>query len=171
MQEEWRPVVGYEGLYEVSNLGRVKSLPRKWITGKNIVMSHNGKILNQRIDAYGYLIVNFCCNGIEKRKKVHQLVAQSFLNHIPNGMNIIIDHIDNNKLNNNLINLQLVSNRYNVSKGKKSSVGYTGVRKNRNKFRSSIQINGIRINLGTFNTAIEAHLAYQNKLKEIENGK
>ena len=58
--EEWRDVPGYEGLYEVSNMGRVKSLPKEWVIGKGRVRKHNGKILKPGKTRDGYLNVTFC---------------------------------------------------------------------------------------------------------------
>ena len=91
--EIWKEIKGYEG-YEVSNLGRVKSLKRK----KEIFF------LFVR-DGGGYLQVVLCKNTKTKTKKVHKLVAIMFLNHKPSGYKLVVDHIDNNKLNNKTINI------------------------------------------------------------------
>lgn len=161
MQEVWKPVVGYEGIYEVSNLGRVKSFKFK-----------NEVILKPQIRT-GYYSVRLYNYNKYQNIKIHQLVAMSFLGYIRNGLqDIVVDHIDDNKLNNNILNLQLITQRLNSSKSRTNNSGYTGVYKiKNNKFRSSIKINSKYIHIGYFNTKEEAHLAYQNKLKEIENGK
>ena len=89
--EEFRPVKGYEGIYEISNLGNVKSLKY-----------NNGKILKVREDKYGYVKVNLYKNKKTKTCYIHQLMAIAFLNHTPNGHKLVVDHIDNNPSNNNL---------------------------------------------------------------------
>jgi hypothetical protein len=163
MQEVWMPVVGYEGLYQVSNLGNVKSLPR------------NGTIKTERIliqqqNGYGYLHVGLRNNGL-KTKHVHRLVADAFLNYIAQKGKIVIDHLDNNKLNNRLDNLQIISHRENISKDRKNNTGITGVRwsKYHNKFIAQIGYNNKNYHLGCFDCKYEAHLVYQNKLKEVIN--
>lgn len=115
IKEEWRPVVGYEGLYEVSNLGRVKSLDRV-VTGKNGGQyPFKGKILKQRNDKDGYLTVYLCGNGKDKLKKVHRLVGETFL---PNTDNLpVINHKDENKLNNCVDNLEWCTVCYNNTYG------------------------------------------------------
>lgn len=94
--EEWRPVVGYEGIYDVSNFGRVKS----YLRGKV-------HLLKYQVDAQGYVIVTLYRNGHEKRAKVHILVAQAF---IPNpGNKPQVNHIDGNKANPHVSNLEWVT--------------------------------------------------------------
>lgn len=170
--EIWKDIPGYEGLYQVSSLGRVKSLPKEWVS--SIVRKHNGKILkasNSGITG-GYIHVVLSCDSNKKTYKVHQLVAMAFLNHKPNGYKIVVDHINNIKTDNRLENLQLISQRENVSKDRKGSSKYTGVYcdKNVNKWRSTIVINGKTKYLGTFDTEEEASKYYQDALKSIEEG-
>lgn len=93
-KEIWKPIKDYEGFYEVSNLGRVRSVRR------NIVMSGV-----KRKD--GYVSYNFVRDGITRGKLVHRLVAETF---IPNHQNKPeVNHIDGNKQNNNVKNLQWVT--------------------------------------------------------------
>ena len=106
-KEYWKPVVGYEGLYEVSNWGRVKSLNYNH-TGK-------GKILKQQQSMDGYYSVGLSKNGILKRYYVHRLVAEAFL---PNSDNLpLINHKDENKTNNNVDNLEWCDAKYNCNYG------------------------------------------------------
>lgn len=77
MKEIWKPIKDYEGLYEVSNFGKVKSIPRNGTIKET-------KILKQYIDRYGYLYVALSKNDSQKKKKVHRLVAEAF---IPNPEN------------------------------------------------------------------------------------
>lgn len=101
--EEWRDVVGYEGYYMVSNLGRVLSLPR-------MINNHSGKrlskirILSPRLNTGGYYQVLFSIDGNRTQPHIHKLVAKAF---IPNPNNYPqADHIDCNKLNNRASNLR-----------------------------------------------------------------
>ena len=172
MEEIWKDIPEYEGLYQVSNLGRVKSLPKEWITGIRTIRRHNGKILKPFMCLEGYLTVSLLKNFKCKKFKVHQLVAMAFLNHKPCGFNLVIDHINDNPSDNRVENLQIVTNRYNTCKtqGKYSSQ-YKGVYwlKDKQRWRAGILINKKPKFLGTFTDEYEAHLAYQNALKQIEN--
>lgn len=139
---EWKDVPEYEGLYQINILGEVKSLK------KNI-------ILKQRICPGGYYMVDLYKNGKRKTIRIHQLLGIVFLGHIPNKYELVIDHIDNNKLNNSLENLQIISQRENSSKDtklKQTSSKYIGVHLNRktNKWHSTIRINGKKVFLGSF---------------------
>jgi len=167
--EVWKDIPGYDGLYQVSNLGRVYSLPREWVSGKGAISKHEGKILKGSTSR-GYRLVQLCINGNMKAYKIHQLVAIAFLNHIPNGYELVIDHINDNKLDNRVENLQIVTQRFNSCKtqGKYTSK-YKGVswHKKSNKWVSQITINGMVKHLGLFNCELEASKAYQKALKEL----
>jgi hypothetical protein len=94
----------------------------------------------------------------------------AFLNHIPSGNKLVIDHRNDNKLDNRLENLQVVTNRFNTCKTRGNySSKYKGVNwhKHTQKWVSRIIINNKRHSLGYFNCELAAHLAYQNKLKTI----
>lgn len=162
--EVWKDIRGYEGIYQVSNLGRVYSYPKK---GR-----HNGKILKPGLTARSYLTVSLWKDNKNKTYPVHQLVAICFLNHVPNGHDKIVDHINNNKVDNRLENIQIVSNRVNSSKDqfrKNRSSIYAGVNfdKKTKKWRAQAYINGRSKFIGLFTNEYDAHLAYQNKIKEI----
>lgn len=114
MKEEWRPVVDFEGYYEVSSLGVVRSIDRYIITtgGRRFV---KGKLLKPRLDRYGYLRVNLVKQGYRKTYTVHRLVALAFL---PNPNKLTqINHIDENKLNNRVDNLEWCTVKYNNNYG------------------------------------------------------
>lgn len=173
MQEEvWRDIPGYEGYYQVSDLGRVKSLSRVIKrNGKDLTIRED-KILKSGLSGDGYYTVGLSMNNKTHTKKIHNLIATSFLNHYTCGHNIVIDHINNNPLDNRLENLQLITNRENLSKDKnKGSSKYTGVswKKKNKKWQSAIRINSKKVYLGLFTCELEASEAYQNKLKEINS--
>ncbi len=156
IMEIWKTINGFED-YQISNYGRVKSF----------------KLNKERILKHGlssnYYVVGLCNNYGLKTKQVHQLVAIAFLNHIPCGHKMVINHKDFNKLNNHVDNLEIVTNRENTNlKHIKSSSGYIGVYlfKRDSKWYARILIKGKRIHLGVFNNEYDANLAYQNKLKE-----
>jgi hypothetical protein len=162
MIEEYRAVKGYEGLYEVSNYGNVKSLKRKGVL--------KDKILKCSKDSAGYLGAYLLKDGYGKRFATHQLVAIAFLNHTPNGNKIVVDHIDNNPRNNKLHNLQIITQRENTSKDKKAgSSKYPGVHwhKQANKWRATIMINGKTKSLGLFTNELQAANYYQYELQRL----
>lgn len=161
--EEFRDISGYDGMYQVSNLGRVKSFMR----GKEYIFKGG-------INSRGYKHVSLTKNGGTKTKKVHQLVAMAFLNHKPCGMELVVDHINDDKLDNRLDNLQIVTSRFNICKtqGRYTSK-YKGVsyKKSMGKFQAYINVNNKIIHLGTFTNEKEASNYYENAVKAIENGK
>jgi len=171
MNEIWKDIPNYEGLYQVSNLGNVKSLSKIVWSGK-VYYKAIERILKPGINSCGYYTVNLWKSQIKKNKTVHQIVSETFLNHIPNGKKIVINHKDFNKLNNHVNNLEIVTMRENSNKKHlKSSSEYVGVgwHKITNKWISRITINRKLIHLGSFVNEHDAHLAYQNKLKLIQN--
>ena len=109
--EVWKDVAGYEGYYQVSNKGNVRSLERKDSIGRKI----GGRILKLGYDKGGYLKVALCKNGKIKNKKTHRLVAEAF---IPNPNNYPeVNHLDEVKDNNNVENLEWCTSRYNTNYG------------------------------------------------------
>ena len=94
----------------------------------------------------------------------------AFLKHIPNGNTMVVDHIDNNKKNNKVDNLQVITNRANKNRSVKPKY-YIGVHKNRDMFVTKIQHNNKQIHLGSFKTAEEARDFYNMNVKRVENNK
>lgn len=111
--EVWRDVKDYEGLYQVSNLGRVKSLERyvKHYTGSDKLLSE--RILKQPITNTGYCIVGLCKNGIPAKIKTHRLIAQAFISNPENKP--YIDHINTIKTDNRVENLRWVTHKENMN--------------------------------------------------------
>jgi len=114
--EIWRPVVGYEGLYEISSLGRVKRLSRIGTDSMGRKMPYKEKIFKNRISKQtGYPSVNLSKNGVVKTICVHKLIADAF---IPNPNNLpCINHKDENRANSVLSNLERCSYKYNMMYG------------------------------------------------------
>lgn len=105
--EEWKPIYGYDGMYEVSNYGRVKSYK----------YNSDGRILKSGNNRLGYYYVVLCKEGKEKTCSIHRLVAEAF---IPNPNNFsCINHKDENKGNNCVQNLEWCTHSYNNSYGTK----------------------------------------------------
>lgn len=100
MSEVWRDVVGYEGLYQVSDQGRVKSLERTDSLGRTV----KERILKPGMDRGGYLLVVLCAGGKSKTLNVHRLVCQAFHENPENKP--CVNHIDENKTNNAASNLE-----------------------------------------------------------------
>jgi len=163
MIEEFRDVDGYEGMYQVSNLGRVKSLK----FGKE-------RILKGGINSHGYSLVILYKDNKRKTTRIHQLVVVAFLGHKTCGSELVVNHINFNRTDNRVENLEIVTTRENSNKKHlKSSSTYTGVcwSKPAKKWQSSIQINGKTKHLGLFTDEIEAHRTYENALICIEEGR
>ena len=158
MKEIFKDIPNYEGMYQISDLGRLKSLK-----------FNKERILKPAVGVNGYLFVILCREGKQKNITVHRLMAITFLNHTPCGYKIVVDHINCDEQDNRLENLQLISQRENSSKDRKGSSKYTGVswHKTYNKWISAIIINGKKKHLGYFIDEYDEHLAYQSKLKEI----
>ena len=100
MSEEWRDINGYEGLYQVSDQGRVKSLERTDSLGRTV----KERILKPGMDRGGYLLVVLCAGGKPKTLNVHRLVCEAFHENPENKP--CVNHIDENKTNNAASNLE-----------------------------------------------------------------
>lgn len=113
-KEIWKDIPGYEGFYQASTEGRVRSVDRivkKW-DGKKLV---KGRILIPSANLGGYLFVELFMDGVGKIKTIHRLVAEAF---IPNPDNLQqINHKDENKKNNRVENLEWCSGTYNIGYG------------------------------------------------------
>ncbi len=159
MKEVFKDVINYKGLYKVSNLGRVKSLDSN--------LKRKGRVLKAWDNLSGYLIISLSKNGKSKSRSIHQLVAESFLNHTPCGFELVVNHIDFDKHNNNVKNLEIVTTRENTNlKHVKSSSKYVGVYwyKTTNKWKAQIYLDGKMRHLGYFHNEVLAHNAYKAAL-------
>lgn len=109
MEEIWKDITGYEGLYQVSNLGRVRNVK-------------SFKILKPSYGVDGYLQLCLTKGSKKSTKKIHRLVAQAFMENINNYETI--DHIDCNKTNNNVNNLEWCTREENISGKRNTASGY-----------------------------------------------
>jgi hypothetical protein len=166
-EEVWKDVRGYEGLYQVSNLGRVKSLVRKNNLTERILKTSTGS---------GYHACTLTKKGVQTMTNIHSLVSLAFLKQpLVVGRKLVIDHINGNKLDNRAINLRIVTNRFNCSEGvrvnsEKYSSKYAGVSrcKNEKSWQSFIRIDGEKKYLGSFINELDAAAAYQKALKSLQ---
>ena len=111
MKEIWRDIKGYEGLYQISSYGRVKSLERTVWNGKGYYKKSE-KIRKGYDNGDGYLYVNLCKEGKRKQYRINRLVAMAF---IPNPNNLPeVNHKDKIRTNNNIENLEWCTKQYNV---------------------------------------------------------
>lgn len=161
MQTEiWKDVPGYEGQYQVSNLGNVRSI----------------RVLSKINHSKGYHQINMMVDSKLKIMKIHQLVAMAFLDHVPNGNKLVVDHINGDKKDNRLENLQVITNGENLrrayeikiidnmyKKKTNKSSRFPGVCffKQTGKWKAQFQRKNVRKHLGYFDTEMEAYHAYQ----------
>ena len=172
MEEIWKDIKGYESQYQVSNLGRVKSLDRILKYNNGAIYNKIGLILKQNKHKNGYYAVGLSSNNLIKTYKVHTLVAIAFLNHKPCGSKKVINHKDFNKSNNNVENLEIVSSRENsIHYTKTIRDFYTGVYPYRDKYVSYIHVENKNRFIGLFDTDIEASEQYNKCIKLLEQGK
>jgi hypothetical protein len=155
--EVWKDIPGYEGLYQVSNLGIVKSFKRI-----------KTKLLKPCLLNSGYYNVTLKKDGKNKQFRIHQLVAMAFLNHEISGMENVVDHINGIKTDNKVENLQIITSRENVYKAKPNKhlpLGVSEYRSKTKKFEARIYKNKKSYVIGRFHTPEEASQAYQQALK------
>jgi hypothetical protein len=155
--EIWKDVIGYEGLYQVSNLGNVKSLIFK-----------KEKILKPQLSTNKYLMLNLYKDKKLHRVLIHRIMYESFYG-IRSCKQYVIDHIDNNKQNNNLNNLQYISNRKNSSKDKTSKSGHSNIYLNSGSYLVRMRVNNIKKSIGTFKNIEDAIIVRDLYIKELEN--
>ncbi|WP_373804863.1 NUMOD4 domain-containing protein [Jeotgalibaca porci] len=141
--EVWKDVVGYEGLYKVSNKGNVYSVERKNSRGRKI----GGRILKPT-NSSSYLKLFLYKNGMRKNKYVHRLVAEAF---IPNHNKYLeINHKDEDTTNNHVENLEWCTREHNINHGKRTEK----VRQKQSK-----RVKGVNVETGeviTFKSTMEA---------------
>lgn len=159
--EVWKDIAGYEGYYQVSNFGNVRSLDREDIRNNGVKRNLKGKLMNPRLDKDGYIVINFCKEGIKKTHKIHRLVAIAFL---PNPSNLPeVNHKDEDKKNNYVNNLEWCSTKYNINYGSRNERSAQKRRKKVNQFSKEGNL------INTFNSIREASIATGIDEKWISN--
>lgn len=170
MEEIWKDIKGYEGLYQISNLGNVKALEKQcWNGGAWWTMKE--KLLKPTKTNYGYFMISLYKGGKRCRKKflVHRLVADEFIPNIDSKP--YINHLNHIRTDNRLENLEWITQRENCSHAKLASGNKTGynnvIREPRNDtYRFSIRVEKKRIYKGPFPSPQLAHEAYLQFLKD-----
>lgn len=168
-EEIWKDIPDFEGFYQASSLGRIRSIDRMVnvvTNGENLKKPHKGKVLTPLLNQGGYYHVRLSKLGKIRIFLIHRLVLLTFTE----DSELMIDHKNGIRTDNRLSNLEYVSHRENVSRGKmlkKWSSKYTGVsfRKQLKKWQAYISINKRKIHLGFFVSEYDAHLAYQSALE------
>lgn len=112
IMEIWKPVVGYEGIYEVSSYGRVRSLTRDVLKSNGVIQHRSGRLKELMKNKDGYLLVSLNKGGRNKKQFVHRLVAAAFIQ--SNLFGLEVDHIDFNRSNNRVENLRVLDHTENV---------------------------------------------------------
>ena len=153
--EKWNKIPGYTH-HAVSDHGRVKNLK-------------TGNILKPNLRGQ-YPAIKLRDNGNVKLQRIHVLVAMTFLNHKPDGFKLVVNHKNNIKTDNRLVNLELIPNRENCMTHYKGTSKYKGVswESRAGKWMAAIRIGNKRLRK-RFIDEYEAHLWYQDKLKSIES--
>lgn len=164
MNEIWKDVDGYDGVYQVSNLGRVKSKDHFDCNRRNRI---KGRILKPGIKRNGYMQVLLSdCTGKAKNHYVHKLVIEAFIGKCPKDCEV--NHIDEDKSNNNVTNLEYVNHKTNISHG-------TAILRRTKKCRKAVQQftkNGIYI--ADFASTIDAEKEtgiWHNNISKVCKGK
>lgn len=165
-KEIWKDIKGYEGLYQVSNFGRVKSLGRYRVNKNGMKRYYGEKILKHLIKINDYHSVALYNNNV-KHWRVSRLVYQTFCGGLVSGMSI--DHKDHNVENNHIDNLQQITIRENSSKDKwrhNYTSKFVGVSFSCKRWKAQITFDGKIYPIGSFKTELGAHEAYQVVLKD-----
>lgn len=172
MAEQWKDIPGYEGIYQISSSGVVRSLNRicfqKSSHGTVMTKRYEGKEIKPFDNGHGYSVVLLAKPGEKRKQKyIHRLVAEAF---IPNPAHRKeVNHIDYNKKNNNVNNLEWVSRSENVhysvknmekqkKKAKETSTGQRYITRKKGMFRLNIQRKSIKVDrrFKTLDEAIQA---------------
>ena len=154
MTEIWKDIKDFEGLYQVSNLGNVKSLSR-YVKNKNGKRIVEEKILKNQINKKGYYSVVLRKNNKSFTKEIHRLVAITFIENTNNYP--VINHIDGNKLNNKLDNLEWCTYKHNIREAYRLGLNrYTNLVNFKNLPKKVLQFDKSKKFITEFNSIREA---------------
>tara|TARA_R110002167_G_C12366771_1_gene623723 strand:+ start:37 stop:594 length:558 start_codon:yes stop_codon:yes gene_type:complete len=165
MKEIWKDIKDYEGIYQVSNTGKIKSLEREVYHSRHGTINLKEKLKQFTKHKDGRFQVTLSFEGVNKMKMVSNLVAEHFKS--TTEIRDCIIHLDKNNSNNNVDNLKYVTRRdvafIRESKSKYKTSKKFGVwfEKSKNRYRASITMKGKQKTLGTFKTEKEASEAYK----------
>lgn len=161
-KEIWKDITGYEGLYQVSDQGRVKSLERKDCLGRIV----KERILKSTPTNNGYLLVALCDGGKPKTLTVHRLVCQAFHKNPEDKPEV--NHIDEDKTNNNAVNLEWCTREENINHGSRNErAGKSG-----SKPVAQYSLDGELIKIWPSLTEVERQTGFCNSaISEAANGK
>ena len=157
--ETFKDIPTWEGIYQVSDIGNVKSLSRRYSPGENI--------LSPAVSHDGYLKVSLKAKGRKQQVEVNRLMAQAFLSNSYTERDLVCDHIDRDRKNNKLSNLRLVSQRKN-STNTVNANRLTGAYRKGSKWQASIGTMNKSKYIGLYATEMEAHQAYLKALELLE---
>lgn len=169
--ELFRPVVGHEDKYEISNFGTLRRFSRKAASSKRVMMIKE-KILKPTVNNIGYQVVNLKSAGKSTYRLIHRLVADAWIENPTNKE--CVNHKNGIRTDNRAENLEWVNKRENYAHwaitNKKKSSKYIGVYKSERGWTATIRLGKVR-RLGTFKTEQEARFCYISALKanNLEN--
>jgi hypothetical protein len=164
----WKPIPGFEGRYEISTFGKVKSLPKIVKRGYCFIETKERILINQ-INGGGYEQVGLSDGNSYRLFRINVLVAMAFLNHDTKS-GLVVDHINKIRHDNRLENLQVITQRQNSSRNIKGHSRFIGVtlHKKSKRWYASIKKDGKSIHLGSFKCETSAHIQYLKTLKRLE---
>lgn len=162
-REKWKDIKNYKSYYQVSNFGNIKSLERIVTCRNGVKRKVNERILKPVKDKYGYLRVTLAINSNKPIKQIHRVVMETFRGF----SDLQVNHIDGNKENNNLNNLEFSTHLENTNHkvlqlNKKKRYGVYFIKRN-SKYRAIISLKDKRVHLGVFNNEEEAYSAFHSR--------
>jgi hypothetical protein len=174
--EIWKSIKNYEGIYEASNLGRIKSLKRVVLNNGSYSgsVTKNELILKQHKNKYGYYVVTLQKNKIRTHKSVHRIIAETFIDNINNYNEV--NHKNFDKSDNKIENLEWCNRSQNINHyvdSMSKSSKYRGISfdKRRNKWFAYLDYDKKRISLGYHKTEEEANIFRLNFINNLKTQK